>query len=130
MKTILVADDDRKIRFGLTRRLEAEGYNVLTAPNGVEALRLAVEERPDLILMDVWMPVGLGFSVAQRLGVLGINIPIIFITASRKNGLSAAARELGGADFFEKPYDPQELLAAVARTVDQPHTKTAGCTSN
>ncbi len=122
MKTILVADDDKKIRLGLTRRLEANGYHVLTASDGVKALHQAIESRPDLILMDVWMPVGLGFSVAERLEALGINIPIIFITASRKAGLWAAAQEVGGAGFFEKPYDPEKLMAAITRTVNTPGT--------
>lgn len=118
-KKILVVDDDRKIALALAIRLEAAGYAVLTAPNGFEGLRLTVDQRPDLILMDIWMPVGMGFSVAQRLSHLGFqDIPIIFITGSKVAGLRETARELGAMDFFEKPYNPNDLLEAVSRALD------------
>ena len=88
MKKILVVEDDAKIAAALAIRLEAAGYSVSTAPDGVAGLKLAVEQKPDLLLMDIWMPVGLGFSVAQRMQGLGLKgIPIIFITASRARGL-------------------------------------------
>lgn len=119
MKKILIIEDDLKIAVALAIRLEAAGYSVLTAPDGFAGLKLAVEQKPDLLLMDIWMPVGLGFSVAQRLRTLGLSgTPIIFITASRAKGLRAAAEELGAAGFFEKPYDPQALLAAVAQALN------------
>src|SRR5438093_13786843 len=105
MKKILVIEDDKKITAALAIRLETAGYAVRTASNGLEGLKLVLDERPDLILMDIWMPVGLGFSVAQRLRSLGLaGIPIIFITASKLNGLAEAAKELGAVAFFEKPY--------------------------
>ena len=60
------------------------------------------------------MPVGMGFSVAERLKDLGLgDIPIIFITASKRSGLRKTAQELGAAGFFEKPYDADQLLAAI-----------------
>jgi len=118
MKKILIVEDDAKIAAALAIRLEAAGYSVSTAPDGVAGLKLAVEQRPDLLLMDIWMPVGLGFSVAQRMQSMGLKgIPIIFITASRARGLRKAAEALGAVAFFEKPYDPQALLAAVAEAI-------------
>ena len=118
MKRILIVEDDTKIAAALAIRLEAAGYSVLTAPDGLTGLKLAVEQRPDLLLMDIWMPVGLGFSVAQRMQSLGLNgIPIIFITASRARGLKKAAEALGAVAFFEKPYDSQALLSAVAEAL-------------
>jgi DNA-binding response OmpR family regulator len=126
MKKILVVEDDTKIAAALAIRLEAAGYSVSTAPDGLAGLKLAVEQKPDLLLMDIWMPVGLGFSVAQRLRSLGLSgIPIIFITASRAKGLRKAAEALGAVAFFEKPYDPQALLAAVADSVRSDHEKPA-----
>ena len=123
MKRILIVEDDSKIAAALAIRLEAAGYAVLTAMDGVTGLKLAVEQKPDLLLMDVWMPVGLGFSVAQRMQSLGLKgIPIIFITASRARGLKNAAEALGAVAFFEKPYDPQALLAAVAEALDSHDT--------
>ena len=117
MKTILVADDDKKITLALSRRLEASGYAVLTAPNGLTAIKLAVEHKPDLLLLDIWMPAGLGFSVAERLQELGLAIPIIFLTASRKPGLWAASQEIGAAGYIEKPYDPEKLTGEIERAL-------------
>ena len=116
MKKILILEDDHRIAAALAIRLEDAGYQVQTAPNGFDGLKKAIESRPDLILMDIWMPVGIGFSVAQRLRSLGLGgIPVIFITASKLNGLKEAATALGGVAFFEKPYDPQALLDEIAR---------------
>ena len=67
MKKILIMEDDTKIAAALAIRLSAAGYDVLTASDGLEGIHMAMNDRPDLLLMDIWMPVGLGFSVAQRL---------------------------------------------------------------
>jgi CheY-like chemotaxis protein len=115
MKKILIADDDASITTALSRRLEANGYDVLTAPNGFQALMLAREEKPDLMLLDMWMPVGIGLSVAERMHELGLDIPVIFLTASKAAGLAAAARQVGAVGYIEKPYDPAHLL----RTIEQ-----------
>jgi CheY-like chemotaxis protein len=75
--------------------------------------------KPDLILLDIMMPVGMGFSVAERLKDLGLSeIPIIFITASKRAGLRKMAERLGAAGFFEKPYDADELVAAIDLILD------------
>jgi CheY-like chemotaxis protein len=118
MKRILVVEDDRKIASALVIRLEAAGYEVLTANDGLEGLDLVLDQKPDLIIMDIWMPVGVGFSVAQRLRALGFgSIPIIFITASKIKGLKRAASKVGAVGFFEKPYEPEQLLCAVSKTL-------------
>ncbi len=114
MKRILIIEDDTKIAAALAIRLEAAGYAALTAADGLAGLKLALERNPDLILMDIWMPVGIGFSVAQRLHSLGLSgVPIIFITASKIKGLRKTAEKLGAVAFFEKPYDSEQLLAAI-----------------
>ena len=119
MKKILIVEDDTKIAAALAIRLEAAGYAALTAPDGLAGLKLALESKPDLILMDIWMPVGIGFSVAQRLHRLGLRgVPIIFITASKIKGLRKTAERLGAVAFFEKPYDSEQLLAAVRQSLD------------
>ncbi|HEY6168133.1 MAG TPA: response regulator [Verrucomicrobiae bacterium] len=118
MKTILVADDDENIVAGLTHRLQANGYRVITASDGVDALRLALTQKPDLMLLDIWMPTGFGLSIAQRMEKLGWDIPIIFLTASRLPKLRRAAENVGGAAYIEKPYDPEVLLRAIQEILD------------
>lgn len=114
-KTILVVEDDCKTARALAVRLEAAGYEVLTAADGVQGVRCALDHRPDLIISDIWLPVGIGFSVAQRLKRAGLgDIPLVFITASKLPGLRQAATQLGAAAYVEKPYDPEVLLRTIA----------------
>ena len=123
MKKILVVEDDAKITAALRIRLEAGGYEVVTAGDGFSGLKMTMTHRPQLILLDIMMPVGMGFSVAERLKDLGLgDIPIIFITASKRSGLRKTAQRLGAAGFFEKPYDAEELLAAVHLILGSPQT--------
>lgn len=114
MKKILVVEDDARIAEALAIRLRAAGYEVVIAGDGFSGLKMTMTHRPNLILLDIMMPVGMGFSVAERLKDLGLGeIPIIFITASKRAGLRKTAQQLGAAGFFEKPYDAEELMAAV-----------------
>jgi len=114
MKKILVVEDDAKITAALRIRLECAGYEVVAAGDGFSGLKMTMTHKPQLILMDIMMPVGMGFSVAERLKNLGMgDIPIIFITASKRAGLRKTAQQLGAAGFFEKPYDADELLSAI-----------------
>ena len=114
MKRILIIEDDPRITAALKVRLTARGYEILAAGNGFEGLKLAMNSRPDLLLLDIMMPMGMGFSVAERLKAVGLgHIPIIFITASKRTGLRRTAAKLGAAGFFEKPYDADELVSAI-----------------
>lgn len=114
MNKILIVEDDAKIAAALRIRLESGGYQVVTAADGFSGLKMTMTHRPNLILLDIMMPVGMGFSVAERLKDLGLgDIPIIFITASKRSGLRKTAQQLGAAGFFEKPYDADQLLAAI-----------------
>jgi DNA-binding NtrC family response regulator len=122
MKKILVVDDDKKIVAALEIRLKAAGYEVLTAPDGFEGLKLALRSRPNLIISDIWMPAGLGFSMAGRLQEWAPGIPVIFITAGKEKGLEKAAKLVGAVAFFEKPYDPAKLLEAVANALKKEHS--------
>jgi len=116
---ILVVEDDKKIAEALAARLRAAGYEVLVANDGLDGIKQAVACKPNLVLMDIWMPVGLGFSVAQRLKQIGLgDIPVIFMTALKLKRLKRAAERLGAAGFIEKPYKPQELLSAISAALD------------
>jgi DNA-binding response OmpR family regulator len=114
MKRILIIEDDARITAALTVRLQAAGFAVLSAPDGFQGLKAALTGKPDLILLDIVLPVGLGFSVAARLRELGLKTPVIFLTASKRTGLRRTAAQLRAAGFFEKPYDAEELMAAIA----------------
>jgi DNA-binding response OmpR family regulator len=113
VKTILVIDDDERIAQALKIRLKPAGYEVLTAADGVYGLSLAMEHKPDLVILDIWMRVGGGFSVAYRLRERAPEVPVIFITASKQAKLREMANNLGAVGFIEKPWQPEELLAAV-----------------
>jgi two-component system KDP operon response regulator KdpE len=119
-QTILVVDDDPNILKALQLRLKSSGYNVLTAPDGSSALTLAGVMRPDLVITDIWMPVGVGFSLAYRLKQSMPEVPFIFLTASKQAKLKAMAEQLGAAAFLEKPYEPEILLRAIALALQSP----------
>lgn len=131
MKKILVVEDDARIAEALNIRLRAAGYEVVIAGDGFSGLKMTMTHRPHLILLDIMMPVGMGFSVAERLKDLGLGeIPIIFITASKRAGLRKTAQQLGAAGFFEKPYDANELMAAVQLILGPSPALVAAATTN
>ena len=116
MKNILVMDDDPNIATALAIRLKAAGYAVCVARDGAEGLKFALSHRPDLIVMDVWMPDAVGFLVAERLRALGFaDVPVIFLTAGKKEQLWKIAQEVEPAAFFEKPYQAGPLLKCISR---------------
>ena len=118
MKRILVAEDDKKIGGALEIRLRAAGYEVLLLPDGFRTYMRSVTDQPDLILMDIFLPVGSGLDVARELSDAGLaEIPIIFMTASRRTNLRAKAQELNAAGFFEKPFDMEKMLARISRVL-------------
>ena len=127
-KNILVVDDDPAILQALSLRLRAAGYDVITVNNGADALVLAETKTPDLIIADIWMPVGAGFSLAYRLNEAARDIPIIFLTASKKPGLKEGATDLGAAAFLEKPYEPEVLLATVSEVLEFPRRRLGATT--
>lgn len=117
MKKILVAEDDRKILKTLTIRLQNAGYDVIGVSDGFRGYMYSMAERPDLILMDIFMPIGTGLQVAAELQEAGFDgVPVIFMTASREPCLREAAEKMG-AGFFEKPFEPEALLAAIAEAL-------------
>ena len=121
---VLIVEDDPKITFALSMRLRASGHVALTAPDGVDGLRLAVAHRPNLIIMDIWTPVSTGLSAAHHLKEMGLGgIPIIFMSASKSDVLRRQAMEAGAVAFFEKPYDGEELLDAIDQVLGRTRMK-------
>lgn len=119
-KKILIVDDERDIVKVLTLRLQSSGYNTVVAFDGVQGVFMAHKERPQLIILDIRMPAGDGFSVAEKLkeSKRTNRIPMIFLTGSPEKSAEERAKELGARYFIKKPYDPEELLDAVRRALE------------
>lgn len=110
MKKILIVEDDANISKALSIRLKSWGYQVRSAPDALSSVEVAMQFEPDLLLLDISIPAGDGFSVGERLQtLLPKQMPMIFITASRNPELRERAKEIGAAAFFQKPYDAEEL---------------------
>jgi CheY-like chemotaxis protein len=117
MQTILLVEDDKRISQALSLRLRSMGYQVDSAADAVYAMNAAIRCQPEVILLDINLPGGNGFVVADRVrasGTLGA-IPIIFITASKEPGLRERAAEYGASAFLEKPFQAAQLTEAIDR---------------
>jgi DNA-binding response OmpR family regulator len=119
-KKILVVDDERDIIRAVTIRLQSGGYDVVYAYDGAQGVFMAHKENPDLIILDIRMPAGDGFTIAQRLKETAqtSHIPILFLTGSPDRNAEQKAQELGGRFYIKKPYDSEELLDAVRRALE------------
>jgi two-component system alkaline phosphatase synthesis response regulator PhoP len=112
VKTILVVDDEEHIRELATLYLEKEGYGVLTAADGEEALRVAKSKSPDLVVLDVMMPNMDGLDTCRELRKES-DVPIIMLTARSEEVDRIVGLELGADDYMGKPFNPRELAARV-----------------
>lgn len=124
---ILVVDDDHDIVHALTIRLRQAGYEVTTAHDGYEAVHSAHTYPPDLILLDIKLPSGDGFTVLERLrgSVRTAHIPVVFLTANPQTANWQRALEMGALDFIPKPYDGKELLRVIKRALERSHANPA-----
>ena len=113
MAKILIVEDNEDNRDMLSRRLQRRGYVVVRAADGQEAVAMAARERPDLILMDVGLPVMDGLEVTQRIRACAATqtIPIIALTAHAMSGDRARALQAGCDDYHAKPVELPRLLA-------------------
>lgn len=112
MPTILIADDDRKITDMLQRTLAYEGYQVVTAADGHEALAKAQAQRPDLVVLDWMMPGIDGLEVARRIRAAEAT-PILMLTARDAVEDRVSGLDSGADDYLVKPFAPAELLARI-----------------
>ena len=112
METILIADDEEPIRELLTLYLEREGFRVITAGDGEQALAAARAQSPDLIVLDLMMPKRSGYEVCRELR-RDSDIPILMLTARGEDVDRIVGLELGADDYLGKPFHPRELTARV-----------------
>ncbi len=119
-KKILVIDDMPNVVTMVKARLEASGYEVITALDGQQGLTYANAEKPDLIILDIVMPAGGGYSVYTRLRMSPKTrfVPVIFLTAKDKPEDVARAYKLGAEYFVRKPYKPEMLLGTVKKVLE------------
>jgi DNA-binding response OmpR family regulator len=111
-RKILVVDDDRKTVSLVKLYLENDGHKVLCAYDGVEALRLAREERPHLVVLDLMLPGLDGLQVCRTLRAES-DVPLIMLTAKTTEGDKLTGLELGADDYVTKPFSPRELAARI-----------------
>jgi CheY-like chemotaxis protein len=115
MKSVLLVDDDNTILLGTGVRLKSMGYTVYTAKDAVSAVAAVVKNHPDVVVLDLSLPAGDGFLVANRLQnlVASAATPVIFITASENPVLRERALNFGAAAFLTKPFDATALADAI-----------------
>ena len=124
-KTILLVDDEKPIIDILVYNLKKEGYETIEANDGVSAVNIALEQKPDLILLDIMLPKLDGLSVCKRIKN-SLNVPIIMLTAKDSEIDKILGLELGADDYITKPFSVRELVARVKanlRKVDAANIK-------
>jgi|SRR5690625_271056 len=114
MTQILVVDDEVDIAEALRAVLEAEGYQVEIAVDGEQCLRLLREKQPDLLLLDVMMPVVDGFGVLEQMHKDQLQVPVVMMSAIRPDKRLA---DYGVEDFLKKPFQLETLLETVAKAL-------------
>ena len=112
---ILIVDDEPEILRGLNLRLKANGYQVVSAADGMQATQVALREKPDLVILDIGLPAGNGHIVAERLraNASTMHIPIIILSARAGDSDYMEAMRIGVDKYLTKPYDADDLLAAI-----------------
>lgn len=110
---ILIIEDEEDLVKGLKLNLTGEGYEVDWAPDGVEGLRKALEETPNLIILDIMLPEMDGLDVCRELRQKNISIPIIMLTAKGEEIDKVVGLEIGADDYITKPFSVRELLARI-----------------
>ena len=113
MARILLVEDEESIAEVVVDNLRYEGYEVLAAADGEEGLRLALEERPDLVVLDLMLPGLDGYEVCRRLRAAGRDTPVIMLTAKGQEADKVRGLDLGADDYVTKPVGVMELMARV-----------------
>ncbi|MHC4780833.1 MAG: response regulator transcription factor [Planctomycetota bacterium] len=112
-RVVLVVEDEPDMRGVLRDNLEYEGYEVLEAADGKAGLEAALGEKPDLVIMDVMMPVMDGIEAVRRLRARDVWMPVIFLSAKGEEVDRVIGLEIGGDDYMTKPFSMRELMARI-----------------
>lgn len=121
-KKILIVDDDADLRRGLNVRLRANNYETVFATDGMSAISVAQKERPDLVVLDLGLPAGDGFTVMERFKAIAplSVVPIIVVSAMDPQVNRDRALKAGAETFLQKPVDNDELLSAIRKALGEP----------
>jgi two-component system OmpR family response regulator len=120
--TLLVVDDEPNIRELLSTSLRFAGFDVLSAANGTDALRIAEQKNPDLLVLDVMLPDMDGFAVTRRLRQAGTHIPVVFLTARDDTSDKITGLTVGGDDYVTKPFSLEEVVARIRAVLRRTHS--------
>lgn len=118
MHKILIVEDDKTIAVGLKRALISEGFEVILAFDGEDGVLALKSEKPDLAIVDIMMPILNGFELAAEVRRLGIDTPLIVLSARHETKDKVRALGLGADDYMTKPFDLDELIARVHRRLN------------
>jgi len=121
MARILIVEDEPNMVAGLRDNFEYEGYEVITAGDGVEGLGRALNEAPDLVVLDVMMPKMSGLDVCKQLKARRPSLPVIMLTARGQEVDKVVGLELGADDYVTKPFSIRELLARIKAVLRRAH---------
>ena len=125
-RTVLIVDDEERLRALVRTYLEREGYRVLTAANGREALRLTRSEKPDLIILDIMMPEMDGYEYVRQHRAESLPGAIIMLTARVDDADAVLGLELGADDYVTKPFSPRVLVARVRAVLRRANARPPG----
>ena len=116
-KTVLIVEDEQSIVDILSFNLTKEGYDTLEALDGPTGLQLALEQNPDLVLLDLMLPGMSGFDVCKKIRAAGSPVPIVMLTAREEEDDKVLGLELGADDYITKPFKNRELMARVKANI-------------
>jgi len=114
---VLVVDDEPNIRDLLSASLRFAGHQVATAANGTDAINMITETKPDIVLLDVMLPDISGFGVTKKIRGMGIEVPILFLTARDDTEDKITGLTVGGDDYVTKPFSLDEIMARISAII-------------
>jgi CheY-like chemotaxis protein len=122
--TVLVAEDDAALLDSIRIRLSSEGYRVLCAHDGYQAVAMAAHVQPDMLILDIHMPAGDGFSVQDRVRKMPelSSVPIVYVTGDDSANTLEMAHRVGASWFLRKPFESSDLLRLVREALEPNQT--------
>lgn len=118
---VMIADDEEDIKIILSMYLENMGYDIVTAYDGLDALACAKERKPDIILMDIMMPVLDGIEVTRQIKASEElkDIPVVMLTAAAHSGMVEKAMAAGAEDYIAKPFEPEKVHEVIQNILNK-----------